>query len=329
MGLTARLTLGLWAAWSGRVEAAEVCVAWGDAGALIDGDVDAAESSGVAASVQEEGLYYTLNDAGGEASLYLFDEAGGFRGEELIQGATNTDWEDLAAGPCPPAVAAEACLYIADIGDNDEDRDDITIWVVPDTAETIAEKIADAVACPVAYPDGPRDAETLLVAPADAETPGTVRIVTKENDGEARIFKAGVLTCGATPDRMSEEARVVLDGPATGGVMTAATVVIRTLSSAWLWQDCGIDASTWLRQPEPLDLGSDPQGEAIGVTADGGFITTSESSPFRFRLIRCAEMGEPKCSGCGCTSGSDRGAGAGSWILLAWVVAGGRRGRPS
>lgn len=276
----------------------DACVAWGDAGALTDADVDAPESSGVAASTVEDGLYYTLNDAGGNASLLMFDESGEFRGEQLVEGATNTDWEDLASGPCPAAVDAGSCLYIADIGDNDGTRDAITLWVVPETSETIV----DAVACMLAYPDGPRDAETLLVNPEGAEGAGTVRIVSKESDGEAKIFKRATLACGDTPDALQLEAEVQLDGPATGGVMTESVVVVRTLSSAWAWQDCGITADTWNAAPELIDLGSDPQGEAIGVTMDGGFITTSESSPFRFRLIPCTERGAPPCSSCGCAA---------------------------
>ena len=289
----------------------EQCVAWSDAGALTDADVDAPESSGVAASTLEDGLYYTMNDAGGAATLLMFDDAGTFRGEQLVEGATNTDWEDLATGPCPAAVDAASCIYIADIGDNDGTRDTITLWVVPESTETIV----DAVACPLAFPDGPRDAETRLVAPAGTDGAGTVRIVSKESDGEAKVFKRAGLTCGDTADALALEAEVQLDGPATGGAMTASAVVLRTLSSAWIWQDCVFTAETWNAAPEPLDLGSDPPGEAIAVTADGGFITTSESSPFRFRLIPCAETGAPKCAQCGCSARGAEGVGYAPLVL--------------
>ncbi len=314
--------MGLILLWAHLVRADDVCLAWGEAGALTDADVEATESSGVVASSIEDGLYYTLDDSGGAASLYMFDETGAFRGEQLIQGATNTDWEDLASGPCPAAVDANACLYIADIGDNHEERDSVTLWVVPESRETIV----DAVACPLTYPDGPHDAETLLVVPADGMNPGAVRIASKENDGEARIYEVDALTCGATPDVLQKEAKVTLDGPATGGTMTSTTVVIRTLSSAWVWQDCTIGASTWDATPEELDLGADPQGEAIGVTSDGGFITTSESTPFRFRLIPCAETGSPKCAPCGCATGSTSFSWVGG-VIVAWGM--GRRARRS
>jgi MYXO-CTERM domain-containing protein len=300
--LTAALYALLGAAQTAH--AAETCIAWDEAGPLTDADVESPESSGVAASTLEtsdNAVFYTLDDAGGPASLHMFDASGAFRGEQVIVNATNTDWEDLAGGPCPDALngsLGERCLYIADIGDNDELRPSITLWVVPESTETIV----DAVSCGLQYEDGARDAETLLVSPAESAEAGTIRIVTKESDGEAKVYRTDQLSCGDTPDTLTREAELQLDGAATGGAMTSTTAVIRTLSSAWVWQDCAFSTQTWTRKPVALDLGTDPQGEAIGVTPDGGFITTSETSPFRFRLIPCAETGTPRCGTCGCSS---------------------------
>lgn len=305
--------------------AADTCHAWGEAGPLTDADVDAPESSGVVAATDGADVYYTMNDAGGDAALYLFDSAGTFLAEQLIEGATNTDWEDLAPGPCPDALggsAGERCIYIADIGDNAETRATITLWVVPESESTAS--IVDAVACPLVYEDGPRDAETLLVAPADAAEPGVVRIVSKEGDGEAKVYRVDALRCADTPDMLTRETELQLDGAATGGAMSATAAVIRTLESAWVWQDCSFTAATWDTAPTELALGADPQGEAIGFTADGGFITTSESAPFRFRTIPCEAPGPPPCSGCGCSTAGGSGAG---WALTAGLMLALRRRR--
>ncbi len=300
------------AAWANRAKPpAAVCVAWDEAGPLTDAEIDVDESSGVAASTVEEGLYYTLNDAGGDRNLYLFDELGATRALQLVVGATNTDWEDLASGPCP---GGGDCLYIADIGDNDDSRGFITIWIVPESAETIV----DAVGCDLVYEDGPRDAEALLVDPSS----GVVRIATKEDDGEVKIYKVDALSCGDEPDVLVREAEITLDGAVTGGVMTQNTVVLRTLSTAWVWQACDV-ATIWPMTPVALDLGEDPQGEAIGVRSDGGFITTSESSPFRFRIVPCAETGQVECPKCGCSS-AGTGTGTGL-VMLLWAWACGRR----
>ncbi|MSP56810.1 MAG: hypothetical protein EXR69_14595 [Myxococcales bacterium] len=280
----------------------DTCLVWSDAGQLmLAPEVPAAESSGVAASALEPGLYFTHNDAGNAASLYLFDQDGTYRYAQVVTGATNTDWEDLAAAPCPDAAGGEenACLYIGDIGDNLDDRASITLWVVPESTDMLV----DATACTLVYEDGPRDAETLLVGPDR-----TVRVVTKEADGEAKVYLAGSLTCGDEPDLLRLEAELTLDGPATGGTMSEYTAIIRTHTTAYIWQECGaIDATTWISAPDTTDLASDPKGEGVTLTAEGAMLTTSEDGTddgagLLFRVTECTERGEPKCSGCSCTT---------------------------
>lgn len=54
------------------------------------------ESSGVVASHQFEGVYWTLNDSGNPAVLYATTLEGKSIGEFTVQGATDRDWEVLA-----------------------------------------------------------------------------------------------------------------------------------------------------------------------------------------------------------------------------------------
>lgn len=296
----------------------DTCLTWSDAGQLmLAPEVPAAESSGVAASTLEPGLYFTHNDAGNAASLYLFDQDGTYHYAQVVTGATNTDWEDLAAAPCPDAAGGKesACLYIGDIGDNLDDRASITLWVVPESTDMLV----DAIACTLVYEDGPRDAEALLVSPDR-----TVRVVTKEGDGEAKVYLTSSLTCGDEPDVLKREAELTLDGPATGGMMTSNTAIIRTHTTAYVWQDCGaIDAATWISAPDSYDLASDPKGEGVTLTAEGDLFTTSEGGTdsgagLLFRVTACTERGEPKCSGCGCATPPDQGVST----ALAFLAAG-------
>ena len=64
------------------------------------------ESSGIAASRRNAGLYWTHNDSGDGPFLYAFDRAGTKRGVWRVAGAKSDDWEDLAVGPGP-----EQCRY--------------------------------------------------------------------------------------------------------------------------------------------------------------------------------------------------------------------------
>ena len=130
--------------------------------AVTDGDVGAIQSSGLAAARTQADIYYTHNDAGGEPAIYLFTAQGEWLGAQTITGATNTDWEDVSPGPCPAGVDAESCLWIADIGDNEEVRPYVSVWVVAESVQASA----PAIECRLVYPDGePEDAEALWVDP--------------------------------------------------------------------------------------------------------------------------------------------------------------------
>jgi len=128
------------------------------------GDDAISESSGLTPSGTLPGLFWTLNDSGHEPRLFAIEPTGAVRGSLIIPGATNTDWEAMAQGPCPTG----RCVYVGDVGDNMARRDRVIIWRVPepDTPppwSTPAEPLVRALE--VHYVDGPRDVEALYVAP--------------------------------------------------------------------------------------------------------------------------------------------------------------------
>lgn len=279
------------------VAAAEtVCLEVGASpGSVAVDDLPANESSGLAAGRADPGVFYTHDD-GGDPSLFLFSLDGSFLGEQRVDGATNQNWEDVAGGPCPAGVAAEHCLWIGDIGDNEGTRASVTVYVIPES-RGLSEA---AVSCALRYPEGKaRDAEALFVDPA-----GTLRIVSKEDDGEAKVFRLDAPRCDGTVETLVLEHELQLGSAVTGAAMRAdgKAVVFRSLTHGWMWVGCEVD----LRDPPiELDLGAQPQGEAIAFTEDGGLVVTSEGEPFRVWEIPCAESGPAPCDGCGCGSGSN------------------------
>ena len=70
---------------------------------------------------------WTHNDSG-EAVIFALDANGSVTGSVRVSGARVGDWEAMAVGPC----GAGSCLFIADIGDNEANRDRITIYRVPE-----------------------------------------------------------------------------------------------------------------------------------------------------------------------------------------------------
>lgn len=278
--------------------------------------MDSPESSGLAAA---DDVLYTMNDSSGTTELYVFDADGNSIGTQTIDGAENVDWEDLAVGVCPAAVDAASCLYIADIGDNDETRDSVALYVVPASIEARE----TAVKCPLRYEDGEaHDAEALLVF-AD----GSVRIADKQSDGESRIWRVDALDCGSSPQTMTKEAKLELDAPVTGGAVRAdgGEIVLRTKTSAWAWWGCTVD---WDTSPTEVAIGDEAQGEAVAFTPSGGLYTSSEGKPLSVGVVPCDTFETLDCpdpeDGCGCGAS---GASPVPAALLAAIAVARRRQR--
>src|SRR5207247_1030146 len=97
-----------------------------------------------------------------------------------LGGATNVDWEDIAVGPC----SSGTCVFLGDTGDNDMNRTQYAVYRVaePDPAAG-AKQMVPSTRLPFVYPDGPHNAEALLVHP----TTGDVYVVTKVGGFTAQV----------------------------------------------------------------------------------------------------------------------------------------------
>jgi hypothetical protein len=136
------------------------------------------EASGIAASRRNPGALWAHNDSG-DPVLVALDSRGVVTNRVRVRGVAMQDWEDVAVGPC----AGGSCIYIADIGDNQARRSAIMIYRVPEPAPTDTETVA-ATMFPASYPDGPQDAETLIVT-ADAR----MFIVTKGDKRGIAVYR--------------------------------------------------------------------------------------------------------------------------------------------
>jgi hypothetical protein len=237
---------------------------------------DVSEASGVAVSRRTPGLLWTHKDQGTPV-LFALDESGAVKGRVTVAGPTLQDWEDLAAGPCGGG-AGESCLYLADIGDNDARRKNITVYRVREPAPgDQATQRADAFTA--TYPDGPQDAEALLVSKE-----GHILIVTKGESGPVAVYrfpeplhpgvsvqleKIGTLAGG----KLSKGERV------TGGSVSldGTRVALRTHGSV-LFYDARQFARGHFERPLRFDLSSlgEAQGEGVALGQDGHVFLTGE-----------------------------------------------------
>ncbi len=305
---------------------ASPCALWSDpegTGALANGP---GESSGLAASRSQSDIWYTHDDKGGQPLITSFRLDGSAVGDHLVRNASNVDWEDLAAAPCPDAGD---CLYIGDIGDNDGSRSELTVYVVPepqpgdDTVKATFRWIG-------VYPDGAHDAETLLVHPCT----GRVHVVTKDPDGRSGVYRFppgpadGDVVSLEDVGTITVEGLVQADREVSGGDWhpDGDHVVLRTNSQVFEWRtDPTAPNAHWSDAPEQLGAANEAQGEAIAYGVDGSLVTTSEGQPMQIQQRVCEErLDEPTdCvfpqSGrrCGCTAAPT--STAGGW-LSGWAM---------
>jgi hypothetical protein len=242
------------------------------------------ESSGIAASRCQPGVYWTHNDSGNGPYLYAVNLKGDDLGTWKVPNATNEDWEDIAefkdsSGKC--------FVYVADIGDNKDRRTDHTIYRIPEpqtgSASAGKDNVTDnAEAIKFRYADTNHNAETMMVHP----TTGSIYVLTKRTDGPSGVYKI-TSTVGSdgvfTADKIAEiSVPNIPNGLLTGGDIApdATRAVICDYSGGYELRlrpgDANFD-DVWKQKPEPVDLGKLDQGEAIAYSADGNsIIATSE-----------------------------------------------------
>lgn len=233
------------------------------------------ESSGLAIGRSASGVLWTHNDSGDDPVVYAVTPEGRLAAKVRVQAAENRDWEDIALGPC---AEGGSCLYIADIGDNDGDREDVDIYRVAEP-EAASGSTAPAERFQVRYPGGPRDAEALFVLPS-----GEIHIVTKGRRQAVEVFRYPLpLRAGETVEL---ERVATLHPGARGEVMQVtgadaspdgAWVAVRTYGSLMLFRAPALVAGN--SSPAlVVDLGplAEAQGEAVALAEDGTVMLGSE-----------------------------------------------------
>jgi hypothetical protein len=259
-------------------------------------DKAVAESSGMAASLQNAGLYWTHNDSGDGPYLYAFDRQGRSHGRWRVSGATATDWEDIASAR--DGRSGRAMLYIADIGDNARRRREVTVWRVAEPVVRSHEACrkscvtAPAAAIRLRYPDGAHNAETLLVHPRS----GDLYIVTKaggpDRDTAVYVARARALRPGRA---VALERIATLDVPdvlftrvaggVTGGDISpdgrrVALSYYFGLYEAVLPEGERDFDAIWDRPFRHIAIGFGLQVEGVCYRADGkALLATAEGSP--------------------------------------------------
>jgi len=135
--------------------------------AVIAGNLEnpkISEASGLASSRLYPGVLWAINDGGDDPLLYAVGIDGADLGTYRVAGAKNFDWEALASFRWQDT----AYLLIADVGDNWQQRQTVTLYIVKEPAITAIGIDNDRVATIAwqirfTYEDGPLDCEAVAV----------------------------------------------------------------------------------------------------------------------------------------------------------------------
>jgi len=169
------------------------------------------ESSGLVASRQYPGVFWTHNDGGGfkKQVLYAITREGKFLTEFHVAGALLLDWEDLA-------VDGEHHLFVGDIGNNGAERTSLAVYQIdePDP-KAGGTSIEIKRGWHLLFPKAPFDCESLFV------WEGYGYVISKVfNDQRAEIYRFPLVE-QKEPFVLEFVARLKIDSPVTGATLSA------------------------------------------------------------------------------------------------------------
>jgi hypothetical protein len=224
-------------------------------------DDEIIESSGL---VDRGSVVYTNNDSGDAAVVYGLDPRTGRTVSRTTYAPSVTDVEDIAPG-------SHGTLWAGDTGDNRRNRDHIDVYHLHRLGGHHR-----AVRYPLVYPDGPHDAETLLVQPRSQH----LYVVTKSAFGGTVYVAPRKLRAGGQPNRLRAFARV--SGLVTDGTFypDGRHVLLRTYGTASVYSFPGFGLIGTVRLPPQ------PQGEGISVGPHGRVLVSSEGRNTQVLQVR-------------------------------------------
>jgi hypothetical protein len=237
------------------------------------------EISGVVSGRKNKGLIYVHEDSGNSPVVFMFDKKGKLKGMMRLSGINNRDWEDIAIGPGP--IDGETYIYVGDIGDNSAVRSSCRIYrfIEPQLTQDQLGKdfvvnISDFDIIDFQYPDGARDAETLMI---DQESKDL--IIVSKRDPQVRVYSLPY------PQKVAQMTTATFHGFLPLKRMLAGDIsadnkeiLMKDDGSVYHWnvEDGNPIRTLFKQQPTRVAYIPEEQGEAVGWD-ENGYFTISES----------------------------------------------------
>jgi len=249
---------------------------------IVDKKLD--EASGLAASVTNSGYFWTHNDSGNPAEVYLINNKAEIVMTCKLLNISNRDWEDITIGPGP--IEGKSYLYVGDIGDNMAQYAYKIIYRFEEPVLEEGNQVIDQFdTLFFQLSDGVRDTEALMLDPTIKD----FFILSKREDSVRMYQIPFQFTSG---DTVVAERKSIL--PLTRIVAAdisadGTEVLIKNYDYIYYWKRIDKQSIPELLQSKPIELpyNREPQGESITWQRDGaGFYTLSEAAKnYRGRLL--------------------------------------------
>ncbi|MEO5976000.1 MAG: hypothetical protein ABIS36_14820 [Chryseolinea sp.] len=235
------------------------------------------EVSGLASSVNNPGMMWTVNDSGNDPEVFLIDLETNIKQKYTLEGIENRDWEDVAVGPGPDPT--KSYVYVAEIGDNMAIHGYKHIYrfeepVVgaakeKDIAITKFETITFSLA------DSKRDTEALLI---DRKTKD-LYIISKWSD-PVYIYRIPYPYSTSDTTVAAQIGSLAYSKIVAGDISKdGRDILLKNYSHIYLWHRDGTKSivETLQSKPQEIPYETEPQGESITWAQDNsGFYTLSE-----------------------------------------------------
>jgi hypothetical protein len=230
------------------------------------------EASGLAVSGRHPGVLWTHNDGGSVAEVFALDRRGRTVATVRLGDIDPFDPEALAPGR---DGRGRPVLYLGDIGDNNFVREDVSVFRFREPAR-LRDTTVDVDWFRLTYPDGPHDAEALLVDPVT----GRLLVATKDVLGGG-LFRAPARLRTDRPNRLRRVGQVpslITDG----AYLRDGSFVLRSYTSVYRFSAPGEQVA---REPLPQQ----PQGESVAADGDRLLVGTEGA---RTRILAVPVPGE-------------------------------------
>ena len=254
------------------------------------------EPSGLAASRQFVGVYWTHNDSGDSNRIFAVAANGDLIAQYFISNAKAIDWEAIA-------IDDAGFLYVGDIGNNDNERRDLTVYRVKEPDPTaVSDKLAVDRTVRFAYPDQKRfpdpdqrnfDAEALFWAPRASDGKGTLFLLTKHrSDLRTVLYRFDDLS-GSAPITLTRVGEYEVGGGSGrfGGMVTGADatldgrhLAVLSYHAVFIFERPNGSDNYLSRPINRIDLEQDVTVQAEAIAWDGSELLFTNEQRRIFRI---------------------------------------------